>query len=363
MSCFLTPDTDKNVFTHPPELSEEIRELVGHYPVDVQGFRTDDKAWLRDEIFAMSRTQFQVVRHLLATEPWDYFHFVDIGQDRVHHGFWKYHDPQHVLHEPDSPFRETVHDYYRHIDAEIGRVLELLSDDTIVLVVSDHGAQRLDGGFCVNEWLVREGLLVLKSYPKEVTPFAKLDVDWEKTKVWSEGGYYARVFLNVKGREPQGVIDPADYESFRDEIKAKFEATVDRPGQATGNAGLQARGDLQERAERRPRPDRALRGSLLAVDRRSGLSDDPRPRERHRAGRLQPRPVRVVHPGGLEQSRFTARSPGPVCWTSHPRSWTWRDTRSRLRCRVGHWSRADRSQRCREPEITRPTMRRSSASD
>ena len=134
----------------------------------------------------------------------------------------------------DSPFRETIHDYYRHIDAEIGQVLELLSDDTIVLVVSDHGAQRLDGGFCVNEWLVREGLLVLKSYPKEVTPFAKLDVDWEKTKVWSEGGYYARVFLNVKGREPQGVIDPADYESFRDEIKAKFEATVDIQGKPLG---------------------------------------------------------------------------------------------------------------------------------
>ena len=127
-----------------------------------------------------------------------------------------------------------MHDYYRHIDAEIGQVLELLSDDTIVLVVSDHGAQRLDGGFCVNEWLVREGLLVLKSYPKEVTPFAKLDVDWEKTKVWSEGGYYARVFMNVKGREPQGVIDPADYESFRDLVKAKFEATVDLQGKPLG---------------------------------------------------------------------------------------------------------------------------------
>ena len=59
VGCFLTPDTDKNVFTHPPELSEEIRQLVGHYPVDVQGFRTDNKAWLRDEIFAMSRTQFR----------------------------------------------------------------------------------------------------------------------------------------------------------------------------------------------------------------------------------------------------------------------------------------------------------------
>ena len=122
------------------------------------------------------------------------------------------------------------------------------TDDTIVLVVSDHGAQRLDGGFCVNEWLVREGLLVLKSYPKEVTPFGKLDVDWEKTKVWSEGGYYARVFFNVKGREPQGTIEPADYESFRDEIKAKFEATARPRWQAAGNPGLQARGDLPERS-------------------------------------------------------------------------------------------------------------------
>jgi predicted AlkP superfamily phosphohydrolase/phosphomutase len=234
VSCFLTPDTEKNVFTHPPELSQEIRQLVGHYPVDVQGFRTDDKAWLRDQIFAMSRVQFQVVRHLLQTKDWDYFHFVDIGLDRIHHGFWKYHDPQHVLHEPDSPYRTTVHDYYRHLDEEIGQVLELVNDETVVLLVSDHGAQRLDGGFCVNEWLVREGLLVLKSYPKEVTPFAKLDVDWGQTKVWSEGGYYARVFFNVKGREPQGVIEPAEYESFRNQIKAKFQATADAHGNSLG---------------------------------------------------------------------------------------------------------------------------------
>ena len=75
---------------------------------------------------------------------------------------------------------------------------------------------------------------MLKSYPKEVTPFAKLDVDWEQTKVWSEGGYYARVFFNVKGREPQGVIEPAEYEPFRDQIKAKFEATVDASGKPLG---------------------------------------------------------------------------------------------------------------------------------
>jgi predicted AlkP superfamily phosphohydrolase/phosphomutase len=234
VGCFLTPDTDKDTFTHPPEISDEIRQLVGHYPVDVRGFRTDDKAWLRDQIFAMSRTQFQVVRHLMQNHPWDYFQFVDIGLDRVHHGFWKYHDPQHVLHEPGSPFQDVIRDYYLHLDEEIGRVLELLEDDTVVLVVSDHGAQRLDGGFCVNEWLVREGLLALNSYPSEVTPFGKLDVDWDQTKVWSEGGYYARVFFNVKGREPHGVIEPDDYEPFRDEIKVRFEATKGPDGQPLG---------------------------------------------------------------------------------------------------------------------------------
>jgi predicted AlkP superfamily phosphohydrolase/phosphomutase len=234
VSCFLTPDTDKSTFTHPAELSQEIRQLVGHYPVDVQGFRTDNKAWLRDEIFAMSRTQFQVVRHLLRTKEWDYFHFVDIGLDRIHHGFWKYHDPLHILHEPNSVFRSAIHDYYRHLDEEVGPILDLLNDDTVVLLVSDHGAQRLDGGFCVNEWLVREGLLVLNNYPHEITPFPNLDIDWEHTRVWSEGGYYARVFLNVKGREPQGTIERADYESFRSEIKAKFEGTTDAHGNLLG---------------------------------------------------------------------------------------------------------------------------------
>lgn len=234
VGCFLTPDTDQGVFTHPPELSDEIRALVGHYPPDVKGFRTGDKAWLRDQIFDMSRTQWKVLRHLMTTKPWDYFQFVDIGLDRVHHGFWKYHDPGHVLHEPNSPFQDVIRDYYLHLDAEIGATLELLDDDTVVLLVSDHGARKLDGGFCVNEWLIKEGLLVLNKYPEQVTPFGKLDVDWSRTKVWSEGGYYARVFINVKGREPQGVIAPAEYEAFRDELKAKFEATTDPEGKLLG---------------------------------------------------------------------------------------------------------------------------------
>ena len=234
VGCFLTPDTAADNWTYPASAARDIQRLVGSYPVDVKGFRTENKAWLLEEIRSMSRKQFQVVRHFLRHAEWDYFQFVEIGLDRMHHGFWKYHDPLHVQHVPDSPYGDAIRDYYRHLDEEIGSVLELLTDETIVLVVSDHGARRLDGGFCVNEWLVREGLLVLNRYPEQVTPFGKLDVDWSRTKVWSEGGYYARVFFNVKGREPDGVIDPADYERFRDEMKARLEATTDPDGRPLG---------------------------------------------------------------------------------------------------------------------------------
>ena len=230
IGCFLTPDTTKNDFTHPPAFKTKINELVGEYPVDVKNFRTDRKDWLRDEIFKMSEKHWKVVHWLLKEQEWDYFHYVDIGLDRMHHGFWNYFDEKHVLFEPGNPYQSAIPDYYMWLDEQIVKALELIDEQTIVLVVSDHGAQRLDGGIAINEWLIREGLLVLNEYPTMLTPFDKLNVNWSKTRVWSEGGYYARVFFNVQGREPQGVILANEYEAFQDEMRAKIEAMTDDKG-------------------------------------------------------------------------------------------------------------------------------------
>jgi predicted AlkP superfamily phosphohydrolase/phosphomutase len=60
-------------------------------------------------------------------------------------------------------------------------------------------------------------------------------VDWSKTRVWSDGGYYARIFLNVRGREPQGVIEPDQVEAFRQEIIDKLGAMPDHRGTPMGN--------------------------------------------------------------------------------------------------------------------------------
>ena len=103
-----------------------------------------------------------------------------------------------------------------------------------MLVVSDHGAKRIDGGICVNEWLRQEGYLTLREEPAEPTRLTPDMIDWSRTTAWGEGGYYCRLFLNVAGREPEGTVAQEDYERVRGEIKEKLEALGDENGRPIG---------------------------------------------------------------------------------------------------------------------------------
>ncbi len=86
------------------------------------------------------------------------------------------------------------------------------------------------GGICINEWLQREGYLTIKGDHPPGTPLSHEMVEWPKTTAWGYGGYYGRLCLNVKGREPEGVVDPAAYEVVRSELKARLEALGDERG-------------------------------------------------------------------------------------------------------------------------------------
>lgn len=240
VSCFLTPDTETSQYTYPAELKQEIEGLVGHYMVDVEEFRTERKDWLLEQIDEMTDKRFRVAEHLLETKPWDLFFMVEMGTDRIHHGFWRYFDAEHRLYEPGNRFEHAIRDYYRQVDARMAALLRHADEDTAVLVVSDHGAKRMDGGICVNEWLRREGYLVLKQEPSGPTRLTPDLIDWERTVAWGEGGYYCRLFLNVQGREPQGVVPAADYERVRDELKAKLEALGDENGRPIGTIAHRA---------------------------------------------------------------------------------------------------------------------------
>ncbi len=233
VSCFLTPDTDRQ-YTYPPEVKDEIEVLVGRYLVDVPNFRTDDKDRLLADVEEMTEKRFRVAEHLLSTRPWDLFFMVEMGTDRIHHGFWRFSDPEHRLYEPGNRYETAMLDYYRRLDEKIARLLRFADDDTAVLVVSDHGAKRIDGGICVNEWLMREGYLALKAEPAEPTKLTPAMIDWPRTTAWGEGGYYCRLFLNVEGREPEGTVAQGDYERVREELKTRLEALGDDQGRPIG---------------------------------------------------------------------------------------------------------------------------------
>ncbi|VUZ86634.1 Type I phosphodiesterase / nucleotide pyrophosphatase [Candidatus Methylomirabilis lanthanidiphila] len=231
---FLTPSTQSE-YTYPPGLKAEVERVSGGYVLDVEGFRTDDKAALLERIYEKTRKHCAVARHLLTTQAWDFFMMVEMGVDRIHHGFWSFMDPAHRSYQKGNPFEHAIREYYRYLDGEVGAILDLLPHDTVVLVVSDHGAKRLDGGICFNEWLIQQGYLTLKDYPDRLTPIDKVQIDWTRTKAWGDGGYYGRLFLNVKGREPQGLVDPADYEQVRSRLIEQIAQMRDHQGNPLGS--------------------------------------------------------------------------------------------------------------------------------
>ena len=233
VSCFLTPDTSRQ-YTYPAGFRHEIESVVGDYMLDVPNFRTDDKERVLRDIETMTERRFKLAEHVMQTRPWDLLFMVEMGTDRVHHAFWRYSDPEHRLYEPGNRFETAMRDYYAGVDEKVGRLLARTDEDTAVLVVSDHGAKRIDGGICVNEWLRQQGYLALKEEPFEPTRLTPAMIDWERTTAWGEGGYYCRLFLNVAGREPQGTVAPEDYERVRAELKEKLEALGDDQGRPIG---------------------------------------------------------------------------------------------------------------------------------
>ncbi len=235
ISGFLTPGIHSQ-FTYPAELKAQVLSIAPDYAVDVSDFRTDKKDELLERILTMTEDRFRVVDQLLREAEWDFFMVMEIGVDRIHHGFWSYQDPEHRRYQPGNRFENAIHDYYVEIDRWIGRWLRAIPDHTAVLVVSDHGAKRMDGGICLNEWLWREGYLAFEEEPApdEIVRLDDLDIDWSKTTAWGAGGYYGRVFINVRGREPEGIVEPEDYENVRRELADRIRSIPDHEDRPIG---------------------------------------------------------------------------------------------------------------------------------
>lgn len=143
--------------------------------------------------------------------------------DRVNHQYWRYLDSKHPAREGfgDEKLANAIPDHYAHIDEMIGRMMAKCDEpDTVLMVLSDHGAVSFRRGVDINRWLIDNGYMTLKPDAK---PGAKYltNVDWSQTRAYAGG--LAGIFLNLKGREAQGIVEPgAEANALRDELCEKL---------------------------------------------------------------------------------------------------------------------------------------------
>lgn len=153
------------------------------------------------------------------------------GSDRVQHMFYRGLEADHPAHTHSScDHPQAIEDVYRRADDTVGQVLEQLRDDDALLVLSDHGFCSFRRGVDLNAWLLANGYLTL--LPEATGQPWLQDVDWSRSRAYALG--LSGLYLNVRGREGQGIVDPgAEYEALKAELVQALTGLVDDDNGAT----------------------------------------------------------------------------------------------------------------------------------
>jgi len=175
----------------------------------------------REKMFLDSLSK---VRHGLCVCVFD-------GTDRVQHSFWRYIDEDHPAHqgqcEKQLQRRNAIEDVYERMDALVGKTLDKCNGNkTVFMVISDHGFTSFRYGIDLNRWLEENGYLKVKDGRRDQKHLSA--IDWSQTRAFALG--LAGMYLNLKGREGQGIVEPGrEADLLREEIAEKLTGLID-PG-------------------------------------------------------------------------------------------------------------------------------------
>ena len=154
-----------------------------------------------------------------------YFGFLDT----IQHMFWRYRDPKHPLYEKDPPqeYKDAIEAWYKRMDGVLGKVMQRLSKEDTLIVLSDHGFNAFRRVVHINSWLRENGYLRLNKTHKESDSKLLLDVDWKRTKAYAIG--FGAIYVNKKGREHNGIVWPGlETERLKEEISRKLKLWRDK---------------------------------------------------------------------------------------------------------------------------------------
>ncbi|MBI4852985.1 MAG: alkaline phosphatase family protein [Acidobacteria bacterium] len=274
VSDFLTPK-GKRDFTYPSDLLKEIESKFGPYRLyitEVYAPGNIDK--VLDQLFDELEYKTKVTEYLMENYPWDFYANHIWSTDRCQHELWHIWDETHPLssRQEVTKHRDRVMQFWKAMDEAVGRMVNKAGRDSLVMMASDHGFGPIHKFLCFNIWLLEQGLLVLKE--SAMTQFKRLlfslgftpefgyrmsmrlglakirlaagvtnrsqlfkiinklmlslqDVDWSKTVAYSKGNY-GQIFINLKGREPEGSVSPGvEYERTCNMLVDKLKAIID----------------------------------------------------------------------------------------------------------------------------------------
>jgi len=147
--------------------------------------------------------------------------------DRVNHMYWRYIEDGHPAAAgiDDPEYADAIEKQYMLNDGIVGRVLEKINDDDVLFVLSDHGCTSFRRGVNLNAWLLEEGYLALKDGADPSEPWLQ-SVDWSKTRAYAVG--LVGIFLNIRGREAQGIVEPGEEaNAVKRQIAANLQGMID----------------------------------------------------------------------------------------------------------------------------------------
>ena len=153
-----------------------------------------------------------------------YFESVDI----IQHMFWRYTDPQSPLYDPNAAaeYKEEIETWYKRMDDVLGDVLERLGAQDTLIVLSDHGFGAFRRTVHLNNWLEAKGYLAWKEADAASEPALLNGIDWSRTQAYALG--FGGIYINQKGRESQGIVEPGEEtKNLKDKIAKELETWSD----------------------------------------------------------------------------------------------------------------------------------------
>lgn len=198
--------TDINKIAYPPSLNPRLKEMEYRIDVDAWMGRKDKEKFFQDLFFTLNK-RIEVADYLMEKEPWDFFQLHIMESDRVNHFLWAQWE------DGDPRYTDRFLALYQRVDDYVGNLSQQLGEGVELVVLSDHGFCRVKKEVYLNYWLEKEGYLLFnQGIPVSLKEMSPATLAYSLVP--------GRVFINLKGREAMGQVEPdGEYETIRKEIR------------------------------------------------------------------------------------------------------------------------------------------------